>query len=251
MNCYRALHLGRLLFCILIVNFIIVSFSTMPGANVSGEDTIRSPDDVGYYNITGRIVPHDAIMNTCCQSTVPDFNNTTGEFSLSDLKNGEYRIAFASPGYDPHVEIIQINGSDVDLGTLTLVKEGAEPSSHIVSVGPWLDGDGNGIPGINVSYVMDGKGYWTQTDVNGMAWIEGPVGSIPNGTTITASFQTRELEWEWNAEAPPYNAINSREEGSADNLGLIIIAFGILLVLIVATVVLILFFRRGNSGQRI
>jgi len=246
---YRAKYMNRLVFCVLIVITLTGSISIIHGLSASGENSVRTSDDIQYYNITGRIVPPNATMNTCCQGTVPFFDNATGEFIMSDLKDGEYRIAFALPGYDSHLEIIQINGSDVNLGTIRMLKEGTGSASYSFTLGPWIDGDGNGIPGINVSYEMYGNRFWNLTDVNGIAWIEGPVEYIENGTPLTASFQSRELDWNWNEETPPYNAFNSKKVESEGSNRLMIIFIGILLILLVATVLFIRIFSQGNDDN--
>jgi len=241
--------MNKFVFFIFILFFTIGSLSILRGLNASGENSIQSPDDIQYYNITGKIVPPNATLNTCCQSSAPFFDNTTGEFIISGLPDAEYRIAFASPGYDPHLEIIQINGSDINLGTIRMVQEGAEFGPFIKAVGPWLDSDGNGIPGINVSYMLDGVSYWNLTDVYGIAWIEGPVESIENGTSLTASFQSEKLEWKWNLESSPYNAFAVKEDESEGFFRLLIIIIGILLILLVATVLFVRIFHRGNDDN--
>lgn len=239
----------RLVFFILILIFIVESFSIIHSLTVSGIDPNQSTDEPQYYNITGRILPPNTTMNTCCQGTVPFIDNATGDFKMSDLKDGEYRIAFALSGYESHLEVIQINGSDVDLGTIRMLMEGEKSSYYSVMVGPWVDADGKGIAGINVSYMMDGDSYWNLTDDNGFAWIDGPVESIENGASMTASFKSRKLVWKWNLESAPYNVFISREVESTESYRWLIIVIGIILIMLVAAVLLVRIFHSGDVDK--
>ncbi len=239
----------RLVFFISIVIILAESFLIINGLSTSGENPDQADNELQYYSITGRILPPNATMNTCCQGTVPFFDNATGDFKMDDLKNGEYRLAFASPGYETHLEIIQIDGSDVDLGTIQMLKEGEGPSYYIVSVGPWLDADGKGIAGIIVSYEKDGDSYWNITDDNGFAWIKGPVESIEDGASMTASFKTRKLIWKWNLDSPPYNVFITRKVESKESYRMLIIIIGVLLILLMAAVLFVRIFRGRDKGN--
>lgn len=184
--------------------------------SVTGVDPVDDSNDVLGYRITGIIVPPNATMNTCCQSPTPLFNRTTGEFLLEGLKDGEYILAFSAPGYEAIVRTIPVNGSDVDLGVIFLQsKDGQKSPSYRADLGPWRDAKGNGIPGINVSLHIDMNLYWNLTGMGGIASLEIPIQSIPNGTNISCTFHSGNINWRWNQEAAPYGAFASQDDGSA------------------------------------
>ena len=181
--------MGKITCCRSLIIIISCSISSLVGmmvGNIAAVDPIDNSNDVQVYQITGIIVPPNATMNTCCQSSAPVFNKTTGEFMINELTDGEYIVSFSAPGYEAIVRTIPVNGSDVDLGVIFLQsKDGQKSPSYRVDLGPWRDAKGNGIPGINVSLYIGMNLYWNLTGMGGIASLEIPIQSIPNGTKIS------------------------------------------------------------------
>ena len=128
--------MGKITCCRSLIIIISCSISSLVGmmvGNIAAVDPIDNSNDVQVYQITGIIVPPTATMNTCCQSSAPVFNKTTGEFMINELTDGEYIVSFSAPGYEAIVRTIPVNGSDVDLGVIFLQsKDGQKSPSYRV-----------------------------------------------------------------------------------------------------------------------
>ncbi len=216
---------------IIMVTCLIPAYIGTVGSNAEAVGPNDDSEDSRGYRITGIIVPHNATMNTCCQSSPPLFNRTTGEFIFEGLKDGEYILAFSATGYEAFVQTILIDGSDVNLGIIFLKSEsGSELSSYQVKVGPWVDQRGNGIPGINVSFDLGTDRYWGLTDEKGIASIGIPIHSIPNGTEMSFTLRSGRFHWKWNQETPPYKAYGKHDDRAEKSSVLIYSIFVVLII---------------------
>jgi len=154
--------------------------------------TMETEEVMKYWKIYGIVIPGDATITIIPESD-EDLNRTTGHFTISGIENGYYELIFEKDGYLPQVVDVVIDGSDYYVGTITLLLE--EPNTYSVIIGPFHDENADGIPGITVSFKINGIEYMEYTGSDGRAVFELPTHTIPYGTKITTEYIGETREW--------------------------------------------------------
>ena len=196
--------------------------------------------------ISGIIVPADAKI-TIVPAAAIVHDNTSGVFTIADLEDGNYNLTFNATGYiDRTEEVSIVDGADYKVGNITLVNWTPPDITYQVPVGPFMDGE-DAVPGINVSFSLEGILYWKLSGPNGEAIFDLPVKVIPDGTEITATKNNTVKTWKWNIDIAPYTGIFEAEEtdkpkGDDDPSygGLILIILGVVAIIIVIVVILMM-----------
>jgi len=178
------------------------------------------------YKITGQVNPADSIVK--CNGKDVKVNNITGEFVIKLLINGNYSITAARSGYRTRVEEVMINGSDVDLGTISLTNG---IPTYKVEIGPFKDEDGKPIMGIVVTFYHGGSKFTDTTDENGMAIFHSfYLTGIPSGTNITARLGDEEYSWQQGDSLPVFG-VKADEDDKFPVTTMIIIALGVVSII--------------------
>ncbi|MDP6155510.1 MAG: hypothetical protein QF682_05150 [Candidatus Thermoplasmatota archaeon] len=231
-------------YIVIISLFFCIITGSIIGSGVVSEESRNPTEEKEYFEITGVVIPANSTMVTCCIASDAEINNLTGEFHIPGLKNGEYFYAIHYEGYESHFLTIVVNGSNDDLGVIELSREGAPIITHKVNIGPWNNGAGHGIPGINVSFIFNDKEYWDITDENGNTSFYLPVKDITDKTEITAVYQKSLIKWKWNADKIPLDAF-AQGESSDSSFQISIIA--ILIIIIFVTIIVFFIMKKRMS----
>ena len=141
------------------------------------ETTVWSPvlnKEIITHSITGKIEPVNGSVSFSGTQVVL-YNATSGEFTIEKVVDGSYVVKIKAPaGYKDRDVNVTVNGSDVNLGTIKLdkIKDGSGDTKYTISIGPFLDRDGNGITGVNVSFTYKDELFSQLTKADGVAKFE-------------------------------------------------------------------------------
>ena len=74
-------------------------------------------------NLTGKVLDQDNSPLIGALIFVPEINKTTisderGDFEISDLPNGKFRIQFSYIGYTNHIETVEINNKSINMNAV-------------------------------------------------------------------------------------------------------------------------------------
>ncbi|MDP7266143.1 MAG: carboxypeptidase-like regulatory domain-containing protein, partial [Candidatus Thermoplasmatota archaeon] len=176
-----------------------------------------------YYKITGTVLPTTASVKIgLSQITV---NAISGNFTIDSLIDADYTLTFSADGYATIALNVIVNGSDVELGIISLNK--------LVNIGPIMDGEDKIVAGANVSFTVEGIEHTAETDSLGIAVFElSDSVNIISGTKITAVKNGTSITWSHGEEIPIFGGVSSGAEGE--------LTTGMILVTIVVAVILIL-----------
>ena len=193
------------------------------------------------YKISGTVDPANATVKIGTLDV--EVNATTGAFSVEELKNGDYTLTFTRTGYKLITEQVTINGSDVVL-TIKLIKDGGtgEPIWD-VTIGPFLDQNGEPISGIEVSFAHSGKEWSEITGSDGRAIFKDfPEETISGNPEITLKYKEKvvsgplsDINFE---EFTTDDTIEGEEEEDLWWLWVIIVVVVIAIIIIVVLIVM-------------
>ncbi len=168
------------------------------------------------FKITGKVIPADSVLVTCCSSSPPDFNRTTGKFTFYGLEPKDYTFSFSHEGYESRLVIVSVVDSDVAMGSVYLYRIGEAPDTYNVTVGPFVDENRSCIEGVKVFFSMEnGERFQESTNELGNATFALPLEFIPQGLNVSARYGSRTVSWKWYVESPPYSSF-TRALGKAD-----------------------------------
>ena len=202
------------------------------------------------YQITGKIttsdgeaLPDDTAI-TFAGGELDSFNRTTGLFSFIEVANGDYELTVKATGYFDTTVNVAVNGTDWDVGTIIILLKGnGDPINNTEYIGPFT-WNGEPVPGIVISFQIDGTDYSRLTEANGTAIFNNLDDPIPLGTEITATGKNVE-KWNWGDEPPYDDKVEPPEEdingngGKTDNTALIIIIVVVVFIILILIVVVI------------
>ena len=207
------------------------------------------------YEVTGKIETSDdkaLPADVAITFNGKKVDSTNGEFTVLNVKNGVHKLTITATGYIEYIDDnITVNGSNKDLGTITIEWDGIpiDNDTKNSTVGPFTY-NGALVNGITVSFELDGKTESTATGVftDGVATFVG-IPKIPKGTEITATLGTGDKEikrtWKWGEETAPYTdifdpdvVIPEKEKEDDDSEILLIVAIVVIVFIIIILVVL-------------
>ncbi len=164
------------------------------------------------YKITGTVVPKDAAVSIDGGSV----DVTNGQFE-SLQPNGSYRIVISAEGFETHIDMFTIYGSDKDLGDIELDELPPE-MYEVPRLGPFVyKGTTLPVEGVNLSLEINSVTYYADTDSDGYARFILPMEEIPEGTTITAKKDAETQSWKWEVENNPYDLFIKPDDGINGN----------------------------------
>ena len=202
------------------------------------------------YTISGTVNPANATVKIGTLDV--EVNATTGAFLVGDLKNGNYTLTFSRTGYKTVTEIVTINGSDETL-TITLPPDGGPVIvDYDITIGPFLDANGDAVAGINVSFTHDGKLWWAITGSDGKAIIKDfPVETLPGTTEI-------KREYDGEVKSGAYSDIDYEEftgdikaDPEDEDLWWLWVIIVIVVIAIIIIVVIIVMKSKGDEDEDI
>ncbi len=184
------------------------------------------------FTVTGTITPANATVKIDDNEVTV----TSGKFSIV-LKGGNHTIVVSLAGYDEYTDTFTLAKNEDMIIELQL-------SSVTVTIGPFLDGDGNGLPGVKVTY----NGVERLTDAQGIATFEEVLesdtdgGNIPAGTEIKFEFDSEKKTANWPLSEKDYNSFDqdTGDKKSEESNLLLIIAIIVIVLIIIILVVLAL-----------
>ena len=208
--------------------------------NTTLRKIISEPEQ--FYQITGTLSPPDAAISFSGTQTV-EHDTETGEFTISYLTDGLYKLTFSKEGYIRQFRNITVAGSGWELDITLLLEDTDEPKVYQEVIGPFLDGNGDGISGILVSFQLDGILYEETTGTGGKAIFEVHK-PLPEETPITAKFEGKERTWNW-GDKEPYDAFAEPKGGGESSFMIVLI---IVIVVIFGIVVAVLLISRSRGA---
>jgi len=148
--------------------FIVLSYSQ--GAN---------PDEKG--NLSGTVTtnrnPLENVYVQVLGTSLTDYTDSNGEYSISDIPVGTYSVKFSKDGYDPYTENnVQISSNQ----TTTLNAQISEASGGNGSVSGFAADVINQVVVANANVMIEGTSFSTQTNAEGIYYIE----NVPAGNYI-------------------------------------------------------------------
>lgn len=149
---------------------------------------VTLPKDITVlYSISGAVNPASATVKYGTTAVVVD--STTGNFTVTNLTVGTYVFTFTADGYITRTENATIIDADVLLGTIKLVPDPDSNITYTMKLGPWMENDEDGKPGVEVSFSFLGKDYEGVTGSDGYAvFKEFPVLNLPDDIKVTHKF---------------------------------------------------------------
>ena len=211
-----------------------------------GETTIGNftlfPGRTPPASIFGFVDPPDASIHTNPERVIVH-NMTTGEFTIPYLVPGTYQLTFQAPGYYEMIKIIEIvNHSSYNAGNIQL---DILPLLYDITIGPFVDENGDAMSGITVSFTLSGVSYSNVTGADGMA--EFAINNfiqIPDGTEIALRKGDKTYTIRWPGDGSwGVNEDDDEDDGSnndtakGSNLTMILTSIGIIVLILVAGIV--------------
>ena len=196
-----------------------------------------NPLVIKRYTVSGKTDPHFARIESDIYLDYlveVKWDNNTGIYTIMNVESGQYTLTFTSDGYEPYVIDITVVDSNLYLGKISLI---LLPSPlHTVKIGPFIDGDGDGFPGITISFTMNRIHYSNVTGSDGYAIFE-ITGStqIPYNTEITIDKDGKTKKYYWpdvkygEDEGDPVSA------GNGDSNTLVILLIIVIVIVLIAS----------------
>ena len=200
------------------------------------------------YTIDGTVEPPDANITIMPVFPVKQ-DPATGNFTIDNLENGEYMVRIDHDGYYSVHRKINIDNSDYDMGEITLVPYDEGINTTSITVGRFVDHNGDGISGITVSFTLKDEIYSGVTGADGNVTFE-VIGyeEIPNGTVITFGKGERLGSgiWPLSDEDRKYFASPPPKEDEGANTALFI---AVVVVILVTMIVLAFLLIRSRGVE--
>ena len=225
-------------------------FQFKDGETTFGNFTLLPPVVVKEKaTITGKITPPDAKITGVPADKV-DLDTSTGNFTISDIDDGDYNLTFNATGYvDKTLPVSIINGEDYKMGEITLVNWTPGADTDQVTIGPFMDGE-DFVTGITVYFTLNGIEYSNATGSDGNAeFLLTGFTAIPDGTEITLSkmvgdateIVTRTYPLTEDDLTTIFTETDDKEDEEESSIGgLILIILGVVAIIIVIVVILMM-----------
>ena len=120
---------------------------------------------------------------------------------------------------------------------------------HTVVIGPFIDNRNDAIPGVNISFTLNGSQYSNLTGVDGKATFILPK-PLPNGTEISARRWDVEIKWSWyDEEIPNYGLAPPIPHHHDSDYSCLIIIIAISIIVLILIIIVIYSIDLGVKNQ--
>lgn len=204
----------------------------------------------GNYTITGKVTPADATL-TFSGGHKAVVVPATGNFTIEKVPDGDYKLRFSKDGYYDEWRNFTVNGANKTLGNITLIEKHPDlDPTYTITIGPFIDGDKDPIPNINISFTYDGEDYWALTRSNGIAYFENfPVATLSNATDITVFYDNKTVEGPLGEI--DFEVFADKKEEEDDPMDIYIIIAIVVIVFIIIILVVLAMKSKGVSEDEL